>query len=673
MEMNLYQEWLDIPPDQQPPNHYQLLGVQQFEPNTETIEKAARARAALLKTYEIGKYSAQSQVLLTEVARARADLLNPKRKVEYDRRLRGGEKAPQIEVDSLEIFTNLVAFSMLRGNLSKEHLASLFAEAKRLKVPQPKAQAIIQPMLLQAKQQRAAETAAREKAEQKKEREERAARRRAGMKKAALVIVILAIMGAGGYYALRFKKTVEEEKKVEQAERQESQEKNQCEKWLVKAARAQREEKWTEATDFYQRALDLGAGEGAKTKLAAMKNALGAIQFEREKKWAAAAAAYKKAGEGMGDPNVFKKKLGFLALAQEYDAAYAEGETKQKAGQLKEAFAAFQKAAALAAKAKLKTDAPTQLASLKDTIERRRETIDRAKHLLDIASDHKDYSALYAAASFYLSSGGPDGRRSLAAETKAAAEKVLKTQPKPEVKPESLLAGCARIFEEKGPYPALREIGKLQYYFGNSRVCKDAAYQTELLGKVGKKTPKTLNEMLTRCVVFGETLCPDCMGSGRLPCRLCNDTGKIKVTCDACNGRGRVRGCDKCKGTGLQLGPCPECKGTGTWKCPRCRGRGCKFCQNNPKRPCTACKGTGTAPTRKKCPRCHGKGKIAGKTCPACKGRGKPICDACQGTGMKPCKKCNGTGKILVPCPRCSRGRYRKCLKCGGTGQLKGK
>ncbi len=36
-----YYTWLGIPPEQQPPDHYQLLGLRRFEDNAAVIESAA--------------------------------------------------------------------------------------------------------------------------------------------------------------------------------------------------------------------------------------------------------------------------------------------------------------------------------------------------------------------------------------------------------------------------------------------------------------------------------------------------------------------------------------------------------------------------------------------------------------------------------------------------------
>ena len=83
-----YYRWLGIPPAEQPANHYRLLGVAVFEPAPDVIEAAADQRMAHLRNYQSGKHSALSQKLLNEVAAARVCLLNPQKKVEYDRGLR---------------------------------------------------------------------------------------------------------------------------------------------------------------------------------------------------------------------------------------------------------------------------------------------------------------------------------------------------------------------------------------------------------------------------------------------------------------------------------------------------------------------------------------------------------------------------------------------------------
>ena len=78
---------LGIPPSEQPPNAYRLLGVRPFETDLGVIRTAAERQTTHLRTYQLGEYSDLSQRLLNEVAAARARLTDPKKKAEYDRHL----------------------------------------------------------------------------------------------------------------------------------------------------------------------------------------------------------------------------------------------------------------------------------------------------------------------------------------------------------------------------------------------------------------------------------------------------------------------------------------------------------------------------------------------------------------------------------------------------------
>jgi formylglycine-generating enzyme required for sulfatase activity len=92
-----YYTWLGIPPQQQPPNHYRLLGVELFETSLDVIEHAADRCMADLRTYQAGKHSAESQKLLNEVASAKVCLLNPQKKAAYDAALREKQAALENE------------------------------------------------------------------------------------------------------------------------------------------------------------------------------------------------------------------------------------------------------------------------------------------------------------------------------------------------------------------------------------------------------------------------------------------------------------------------------------------------------------------------------------------------------------------------------------------------
>src|SRR5262245_51650576 len=65
-----YHHWLSIPPEQQPPNYYQLIGVAVFEDNREVISNAADLRMAYVRTFQLGKRSSESQQLLNELSAA---------------------------------------------------------------------------------------------------------------------------------------------------------------------------------------------------------------------------------------------------------------------------------------------------------------------------------------------------------------------------------------------------------------------------------------------------------------------------------------------------------------------------------------------------------------------------------------------------------------------------
>jgi len=92
-----YHKWLSIPPEEQPPNHYRLLGTKPFETDLDVIESAADQRMAHLRTFQNSKHGKLSQQLLNEISAARVALLRPDKKAAYDAQLRqelGGADDP---------------------------------------------------------------------------------------------------------------------------------------------------------------------------------------------------------------------------------------------------------------------------------------------------------------------------------------------------------------------------------------------------------------------------------------------------------------------------------------------------------------------------------------------------------------------------------------------------
>ncbi len=87
-EFDPYHKWLGIPKSEQPPNHYRLLGIALFESDVEVIDAAANQRMSYLQEVAVGPHMDLSQKLLNEISAARRCLLDPKKKAEYDARLR---------------------------------------------------------------------------------------------------------------------------------------------------------------------------------------------------------------------------------------------------------------------------------------------------------------------------------------------------------------------------------------------------------------------------------------------------------------------------------------------------------------------------------------------------------------------------------------------------------
>jgi hypothetical protein len=84
-----YHKWLGIPPKDQPPTHYRLLGIEVFEADPDVIESAADQRMTHVRSFQSGSKVELTQRILNEIATARLCLLNPTEKEAYDRQLRG--------------------------------------------------------------------------------------------------------------------------------------------------------------------------------------------------------------------------------------------------------------------------------------------------------------------------------------------------------------------------------------------------------------------------------------------------------------------------------------------------------------------------------------------------------------------------------------------------------
>ncbi len=86
-QIDVYKDWLGIPPGPRPPDHYELLRLVRFEDDAEKIRAHYRKLNAHVKKYQTGPYSTRSQELLNELARTMLCLTDAERKRDYDRSL----------------------------------------------------------------------------------------------------------------------------------------------------------------------------------------------------------------------------------------------------------------------------------------------------------------------------------------------------------------------------------------------------------------------------------------------------------------------------------------------------------------------------------------------------------------------------------------------------------
>jgi hypothetical protein len=82
-----YHKWLGIRPEEQPPDHYRLLGIAPYEDDPEVIENAADQRMRHLRDYQTGPHLDECQKLLGEIVKAKLCLLDADRRREYDAQL----------------------------------------------------------------------------------------------------------------------------------------------------------------------------------------------------------------------------------------------------------------------------------------------------------------------------------------------------------------------------------------------------------------------------------------------------------------------------------------------------------------------------------------------------------------------------------------------------------
>lgn len=99
-EFDPYWKWLAIPEDEQPPNHYRLLGVPELIDDPDVIDSAADQRMAHVRSRGAGKRGELAQRILNEISAARVCLLDADQKKTYDAQLRSKRESKRRKEDS---------------------------------------------------------------------------------------------------------------------------------------------------------------------------------------------------------------------------------------------------------------------------------------------------------------------------------------------------------------------------------------------------------------------------------------------------------------------------------------------------------------------------------------------------------------------------------------------
>ncbi len=98
-DFNAYHKWLGIPPEEQPPNYYRLLGITLFEKDRAVIIAALDQRQLFLQKKSVGPQGDLAEPLLEQLQQARLCLLNRLTRAQYDSKLRQqGATAPSDRV-----------------------------------------------------------------------------------------------------------------------------------------------------------------------------------------------------------------------------------------------------------------------------------------------------------------------------------------------------------------------------------------------------------------------------------------------------------------------------------------------------------------------------------------------------------------------------------------------
>tara|TARA_R110002111_G_scaffold67_2_gene592 strand:- start:6308 stop:7654 length:1347 start_codon:yes stop_codon:yes gene_type:complete len=88
MSFDSYHKWLGIPPEQQPPHYYQLLGISVNEQDAEVIQTAAQRQRASVEDHLHGKHHREATQLIFELDEAELTLSSPELREDYNKRVK---------------------------------------------------------------------------------------------------------------------------------------------------------------------------------------------------------------------------------------------------------------------------------------------------------------------------------------------------------------------------------------------------------------------------------------------------------------------------------------------------------------------------------------------------------------------------------------------------------
>lgn len=129
-DIDVYKEWLGIPPGERPPDHYTLLRLVMFEDDAEKVRNNYRKLNRHVRKFATGQHLKASQDLLNELAKAMLCVTDPESKREYDASL-GREPSEIVSEDEAK---TTLQFLVSTGVIKRGQVREIehFAEARGL-------------------------------------------------------------------------------------------------------------------------------------------------------------------------------------------------------------------------------------------------------------------------------------------------------------------------------------------------------------------------------------------------------------------------------------------------------------------------------------------------------------------------------------------------------------